>query len=255
MDKQRSNKGQFVKGMIPYNKKDYIGQRFGKLVVVADTTPKMQPSGQTKRQVICDCDCGTKGVVVRLECLKSGITSSCGCIRAKKSRERMKKDFNDYEDCGEYIKVFDDTHEHYFTIDSDDLALISQYRWTKDTDNYWLCTIDKKAKRVHQVLFGTKCDHKDGNPSNNRRSNLRPCTDMQNAWNMGKHKDNQSGYKGVSKHRKKYSARICKNGIQEVIGSFKTPEEAARAYDQRAKELFGEWARLNFPEEHKEDAL
>lgn len=136
MKKERNNNGQFTKGMIPHNKKDYVGQRFGRLVVVADAEPKIQPSGQTKRQVICDCDCGTKGVIVRLECLKSGFTASCGCIRSEKSRECMKKPFNDYEDCGEYIKVFDDSHEYYFTIDKDDLEIVSKYRWTKDPDNY-----------------------------------------------------------------------------------------------------------------------
>lgn len=253
MNKQRNKKGQFTKGMIPHNKKDYVGQRFGRLVVVADTEPKIQPSGQTKRQVICDCDCGTKGVVVRLECLKNGSTASCGCLKSEKSRERMKKPFNDHEDCGEYIKVFDDAHENYFIVDKEDLDIVSKYRWCKDPSNYWVCWDNSKITRVHQILFGTKCDHKDGNPSNNRRSNLRPCSDMQNAWNTSKHKDNRSGYKGVYKKRNRYCARICKNGIKETIGYADTPEEAARLYDKRAKELFGEWARLNFPESAEEN--
>lgn len=250
MNQQRNNKGQFTKGMVPYNKQNYIGQRFGRLVVVDDAPPKIQPSGQTKRQVVCDCDCGTKGVVVRLECLKSGTTSSCGCLKSEKSRERFKKPFNDYEDCGDYIKIFDDKHENYFTIDKEDLSIVSQYRWCKDPTNYWCCWHNKKVTRVHQIIFGTKCDHKDGDPGNNRRSNLRPCTDKQNSWNTKVHKDNKSGYKGVYKKRNRYCARICKNGKNEVIGYSDTAEEAARLYDKRARELFGEWARLNFPEEN-----
>lgn len=248
MNQQRNDKGQFTKGMVPHNKQNYIGQRFGRLVVVDDAPPKVQPSGQTKRQVICDCDCGTKGVVVRLECLKSGTTSSCGCLKSEKSRERFKKPFNDYEDCGDYVKIFDDKHENYFTIDKEDLPIVSQYRWCKDPTNYWCCWHNKKVTRVHQILFGTKCDHKDGDPGNNRRSNLRPCTDKQNSWNTKVHKDNRSGYKGVYKKRNRYCARICKDGKSEIIGYADTAEEAAHLYDKRAKELFGEWARVNFPE-------
>lgn len=248
MNQQRNDKGQFTKGMVPHNKQNYIGQRFGRLVVVDDAPPKVQPSGQTKRQVICDCDCGTKGVVVRLECLKSGTTSSCGCLKSEKSRERLKKPFNDYEDCGDYVKIFDDKHENYFTIDKEDLPIVSQYRWCKDPTNYWCCWHNKKVTRVHQILFGTKCDHKDGDPGNNRRSNLRPCTDKQNSWNTKVHKDNRSGYKGVYKKRNRYCARICKDGKSEIIGYADTAEEAAHLYDKRAKELFGEWARVNFPE-------
>lgn len=248
MNQQRNDKGQFTKGMVPHNKQNYIGQRFGRLVVVDDAPPKVQPSGQTKRQVVCDCDCGTKGVVVRLECLKSGTTSSCGCLKSEKSRERFKKPFNDYEDCGDYVKIFDDKHENYFTIDKEDLPIVSQYRWCKDPTNYWCCWHNKKVTRVHQILFGTKCDHKDGDPGNNRRSNLRPCTDKQNSWNTKVHKDNRSGYKGVYKKRNRYCARICKDGKSEIIGYADTAEEAAHLYDKRAKELFGEWARVNFPE-------
>ena len=248
MNQQKNDKGQFTKGMVPHNKQNYIGQRFGRLVVVDDAPPKVQPSGQTKRQVVCDCDCGTKGVIVRLECLKSGMTSSCGCLKSEKSRDRFKKPFNDYEDCGDYIKIFDDKHENYFTIDKEDLSIVSQYRWCKDPTNYWCCWHNKKVTRVHQILFGTKCDHKDGDPGNNRRSNLRPCTDKQNSWNTKVHKDNRSGYKGIYKKRNRYCARICKDGKSEIIGYADTAEEAAHLYDKRAKELFGEWARLNFPE-------
>jgi HNH endonuclease/AP2 domain len=52
-------------------------------------------------------------------------------------------------------------------------------------------------------------DHKDRNPSNDQWDNLRPCPHGKNMWNIGKHKDNTSGYKGVSwdKRRQKWRAR------------------------------------------------
>lgn len=85
-------------------------------------------------------------------------------------------------------------------------------------------------------------DHRDGNTLNNRRQNLRLATGTQNQGNAKLRKDNTSGYKGVCycKTTKKWKAAIGKN----TIGRFDTPEEAYEAYCQKAKELFGEFARL-----------
>lgn len=58
-----------------------------------------------------------------------------------------------------------------------------------------------------------------------------------------------SQYKGVYKKRSRWAARIAVNGETTWLGTFKTEEEAARAYDAAAKRLHGEFARLNFPEE------
>lgn len=58
-----------------------------------------------------------------------------------------------------------------------------------------------------------------------------------------------TGYRGVVKFRSRYSSRIWHNKVSYYLGSFPTAEEAARAYDARARELHGEWAELNFPDE------
>jgi len=94
-------------------------------------------------------------------------------------------------------------------------------------------------------------DHINGNPLDNRKSNLRICTHAENSNNTGPRKNNTSGYKGVywAKRNKRWLAQITHNGKQVYIGHYKDKEEAARAYDAKAKEFQGEFAYLNFPDE------
>lgn len=65
-------------------KKEWVGKRFGKLLVIAETDPNITPSGNKTRRFICKCDCGNTVTVLRSE-LVSGRTS-CGCARWEKSR-------------------------------------------------------------------------------------------------------------------------------------------------------------------------
>lgn len=91
-------------------------------------------------------------------------------------------------------------------------------------------------------------DHKDGDTLNNRRDNLRPCLHALNCQNKKKTSSfTSSRFKGVSlTPSNKWIAAISLNGRQSYLGSFNTEESAARAYDRRARELFGEFAKTNF---------
>ena len=86
-------------------------------------------------------------------------------------------------------------------------------------------------------------DHIDGNPKNNRFSNLRNVPQAKNMWNTSRRRDNTSGYKGVTKRRGFWVARIACGGKQHHIGCYATAEMAAFAYNKKAAELFGEFAR------------
>ena len=89
-------------------------------------------------------------------------------------------------------------------------------------------------------------DHIDGNIMNNRRSNLRIATYMENNANAKKRKNTTSKYKGVSQYIKgQWQAYIHKNKKRYTLGFFNTEKEAAQAYNTKAVELFGEFARLN----------
>jgi hypothetical protein len=86
-------------------------------------------------------------------------------------------------------------------------------------------------------------DHKSRNRSDDSWGNLRLATLSQNAANIGKHKDNKSGFKGVYRHTDgRWRARVMRDGKNHHVGLFDTPEAAHSAYIARATELFGEFA-------------
>lgn len=112
----------------------------------------------------------------------------------------------------------------------------------------------RKCVPMHRILLGLTnpkdlCDHKDGNGLNNQRENIRPATYGQNSMNKAHCRRNLSGYKGVVLNRenkyRKYCAVIIANGKRIFGGGFKTPEEAARKWNEMAREQHGEFAYQN----------
>lgn len=96
-------------------------------------------------------------------------------------------------------------------------------------------------------------DHIDRDPLNNTRDNLRICSQAENTYNK-KGVIGASGFIGVhlmkatTKRGCPFVAAIKVNGKRQYIGVYRTAEEAARARDEKAKELHGEFAILNFKE-------
>lgn len=108
-----------------------------------------------------------------------------------------------------------------------------------------------KVVQLHRWIMdaqaGQVVDHINGDRMDNRRENLRLCTVAQNIRNQ-KLRASKSGFKGVFEKRGKWQASYTFEGKKIYIGKFSTPEEAARAYDAAAREAFGEFALLNFPD-------
>ena len=94
---------------------------------------------------------------------------------------------------------------------------------------------------------GKTTDHVNHNGLDNRESNIRVCTCTENQHNRRPEKNRSSKYKGVSRveSRNNWVAYIRNNGTLMYLGHFRDEIEAAKTYDAKAIELFGEFAYIN----------
>lgn len=105
---------------------------------------------------------------------------------------------------------------------------------------------------MHRFLMNAKTneiiDHINGNKLDNRLSNLRISNPTLNGHNKTKKQNASSKYLGVSYiiSKKRFKAVITKDKKQYFIGTFVSEEDAAKARDKKAIELYGEYAKLNF---------
>jgi len=144
---------------------------------------------------------------------------------------------------------------HYAYVDAADYDWLSQWNWHAYNDGYPARYENGKKVFMHRLIMqppkGMVVDHIDANRANNCRSNLRVCTRRENVRNKRRHSNSCSRFKGVGylKRCRKWYARIWFMGERIWLGYFTDEVEAARAYDRKAVELFGAYARLNFPRE------
>jgi len=152
------------------------------------------------------------------------------------------------------------TQGKFALIDEQDADLVVPFKWcANQIGNTFYAVrnsprVDGKRTTIlmHRVILnappGMGVDHINGNGSDNRRQNIRICTTSQNMSNQRTREGFTSQFKGVcwDKHRNKWRACIRTDGKTIHIGYFIEETEAAVAYDASARDLFGEFARLNF---------
>lgn len=145
---------------------------------------------------------------------------------------------------------------HTTLIDQEDLWKVASRRWRirptpRGSGIYFTGQKNDKWEMLHRFLIaapkGSIVDHINGNPLDNRKSNLRLCTRAQNCQNQRIGKSNSSGYKGVSWETwsQKWHASITANGKQRSLGRFSSKEAAAKAYNKATLKYHGQYARLN----------
>lgn len=148
-------------------------------------------------------------------------------------------------------------------VDDADAPLVAQHHWWASRGAYSYYAVTKvrlsrgrwRLLGMHRFLMGDppglQVDHVNHDGLDNRRSNLRIATQSQNKANSRRYRQNASGFKGVYRraHYDRWSAQIAYGGRLRHLGYFNSPEEAARAYDTKARELFGAFALCNLPDD------
>jgi len=152
----------------------------------------------------------------------------------------------------------------YAIVDAEDYEWASKFKWhASGPDKYpyavrvvYYGNGRKITLYLHREITAAPkellVDHINGNTLDDRSENLRLATKSENAWNMRVNKEGCSSiYRGVGWHKGvgKWVAKITVHGKRIHIGVFDDEIEAAKAYDEAAKQYHGEFARLNFPEE------
>lgn len=144
--------------------------------------------------------------------------------------------------------------DKFAQVDFSDYGLLSRFQWHLKPDKktfYAQTNVKIGGKNVgvsmHRLVCGlvnSEVDHKNRDGLDNRRENLRFATPQQNQCNRVR--KNAVGFRGVAKHGAGFMAQIQVNGKRLHKYGFKTPEEAARAYDELSKEHHGEFGIRNF---------
>jgi HNH endonuclease/AP2 domain len=157
---------------------------------------------------------------------------------------------------------------HLFLIDAEDLPKISEFKWSVSSDGDGrMCVstrIGKKKIYLHRMLLdapdGQRVDHRNGDPLDNRKANLRLATYQQNMFNRRKaktygNKPTTSSFKGVSWDNScgRYKAQIMKDRVNHNLGRFRDQRSAAMAYARAAQEMFGEFAYTNLIYQDREE--
>ena len=149
------------------------------------------------------------------------------------------------------------TRGKHAIVDAADYPALSKYKWfaqpTERGHTFYACRSRKgRALSMHRQIMkppkGMVVDHINGNGLDNRRCNLRICTQLQNSQNTHRRRPGKSRFRGVFPRGEKWEAAIQHNGEQMYLGLFDEEVAAAKARDRKALELAGEFAVLNFPD-------
>jgi hypothetical protein len=207
----------------------------------------VKAEGRTKSVRVCTNKDDAPGRLFLLE-----TQSTCRNFRAPKKikRAKVRQPRNDK------IRFIPLTKGKVAIVDAADYEWLSKYKWHAVKVGgklYAYRCRNRRSISMHRMIMGEPkgkvVDHRDGSSLNNRRSNLRICTTAENIRNR-RHTGGASRYKGVYfvKRLKKWKAVITFNSKTIHIGCFSDEISAGKAYDKKAKELFGEFACLNFPD-------
>jgi hypothetical protein len=208
----------------------------------------------------------TSGLPSMLNCVNCEFTpgqlvlvcpnGSCRNFRARRKKAVWTKPPKPQREGVRHIAL---TKGYYATVDAADFERLNKYKWTAlvtGSKVYAIRSENGKTILMHREILDAPpdkvVDHIDGTGINNCQANLRLCTKAQNLYNS-RPRAARSRYKGVryEKRTGRWVAEITHRGRKHYLGSFEGETAAAKAYDAKARELFGPYARPNFPDDRQ----
>lgn len=172
-----------------------------------------------------------------------------------------------YRDKNNHIEIVDDKYAEIYLIDKnnevcgkalidlEDIDKVKNIKWHKSDlqrNTYYCVSNDKKWRKLHRLILGVEdsnifIDHINHNGLDNRKDNLRICTNQQNICNCVIPKNNISGCKGVywSKDKGKWTVQVTINNKTKYIGRFDNYDDAVNARKEAARKYYGEFCNEN----------
>lgn len=199
---------------------------------------------------ICEClDCG-KEKTKYIQNITSGKSKSCGCKSRTETAYSINKKYNESEIMDDVVHVYIDNDKTKIMLcDIEDWKNLKNCYWTEQ-QGYAVAIKNYEWIRFHREVMNVdnpkiQVDHINGNRLDNRKTNLRLCSNQENSMNRYENSNNSSGYKGVyfDKDRNKWRGAIQYNGKSiKSTKRYNTPEEAYEWYIEKSNELFGDYS-------------
>lgn len=226
---------------------DITGQTFGRLSVI-------RYAGLNKRGEAtweCECSCGNLNhVIVPSYDLRTGHTSSCGCLHSEIT-SKLHKRTNRFEAFEDYVIGYTN-HGNAFVVDRDDWPLVRDYCWVEKhgPGNIYLMAYVSKGKYIRLSRLITNAgenevvDHINHDTMDNRKANLRKVTQAHNLLNVGIRSNNTTGITGVwrEKRRNKWAAELKIHGKKIYLGQYESFDEAVATRKAAEERYFGPYS-------------
>ena len=227
-----------------------IGERYNSWVIIGDAPDRIDSSGKHHKRFLCRCDCGSE-IVKDFYKLKNGAKMCRNCYLKilPDNGIPFKPGENRYDLSGDYGIGYVQNSNQEFYFDLEDYDKIKEYYWHVD-DGYIKTNLkdNKSVLCMHQLLCGVGCDHINRKRYDNRKANLRLCTQQLNMQNRSIGINNTSGVIGVSYSKKynKWCAYINYFKKRIYLGYFDNKTDAIVARLKAEVEYFKEFA----PQKH-----
>lgn len=203
-----------------------------RLTVLRRVEDHITSGGRHQVVWLCRCSCDEhKEIIVTGQGLRSGHIKSCGCLKRENGIKRRKHNKYNINEENKTVEFFIE-NESSFIVDLEDFNIVNEHYWRVDTNGYVYTKeyITAKTIRLHSLLcpYFVEVDHIDQNKMNNRRSNFREVSRVENVRNRPLSKNNTSGFTGVywSKKDQSWYSQITVNRNSIHLGYTDTKEQA-----------------------------